>query len=339
MSASGLETDGRVGLVADVGGTKTRIALVRQEAGRAVLDEHSIRVTATTAFDTPEAAIEDYLGAQGSPEVAGAALCAAGPVEDEQVHLTNCKRVVCARATARSLGLEKVRLVNDFAAVAQGIPRLNEVDCAHVGGPASAADRSRRVVIGPGTGLGMAGVLESPDGRVQVLAGEGGHSDLAAADEQEDAILRSLRGRFGHVSAERVLSGQGLQNIYSAICDLGIGGAAVPEKLPAPEEIEAAALREDHGPSAIAVRQFTDWLGAVAGNAALSFGALGGVYICGGIVPAWRRQRGFDVEAFNKRFEAKGRLSDYMVQIPRKIVCRRHLELIGLSTILFQVDS
>ncbi|MDJ0893802.1 MAG: glucokinase [Alphaproteobacteria bacterium] len=330
-----LGSDGRVGLVADVGGTKTRIALVRQEAGRSVLDEQSIRVSATTAFETPEAAIEDYVRSHGQPEVASAALCAAGPVEDGQVHLTNCQRVVCARATARSLGLEHVALLNDFAAVAHGIPRLMEADCAHLGGPASAVDPSRRVVIGPGTGLGMAGVLESPDGRVQVVAGEGGHGDLAAADEQEDEILRFLRGQFGHVSAERVLSGQGLQNLYRAICHLGIGGATRAKTLPAPEEIEAEAARQPDGPGATAVRQFTAWLGAVAGNAALSFGALGGVFICGGIVPAWWRQNRFDAQTFNQRFAAKGRLSDYMTQIPCKIVCRRHLELTGLSTILF----
>ena len=168
-------------------------------------------------------------------------------------------------------------------------------------------------LLGAGTGLGVSGLLPVAGGFVPVV-GEGGHVSLGGANADEDRVIALLRDRFGHVSAERVLSGAGLVNLYQARCELA-GVAA--EALGAPE-VGARALQGTDAQCRAAVEQFFDFLGHVAGDVALTLGARGGVYIGGGIVPQlgdWiSRSR------FRERFEAKGRFRAYLAQIPVKVV-------------------
>jgi len=167
-------------------------------------------------------------------------------------------------------------------------------------------------LVGPGTGLGVSGLLPGGmPGAWVPLQGEGGHVTLAAADAREEAVLRVLRERFGHASAERAVSGMGLEALYAALTTLDAPGSGTA--LPA-AEITARALAGSDARCVEAVALFCSFLGSVAGNLALTLGARGGVYIGGGIVP--RLGALFERSAFRERFEAKGRFRDYLAAIP-----------------------
>jgi glucokinase len=164
-------------------------------------------------------------------------------------------------------------------------------------------------LLGPGTGLGVSGLLPGPAGWVPI-SGEGGHVTLGSADPFEAAVLAELAARFGHVSAERALSGPGLENLYRATCRV-LGRPALELAAPA---ISAAALARQDAACEQTLALFCGLLGHVAGNLALTLGARGGVYIGGGIVP--RLGEAFDRSPFRERFEAKGRFSAYLAAVP-----------------------
>ena len=196
-------------LLADIGGTNARF----------VLDENGRRgtpvVLATRDFSTLSHALEHALDALGASTVAGVATCAAGPPCDDVIAMTNCPWQVSAAELARATGAERVVLVNDFTALAAALPALEPHDLELLGGDRGVAD-APRAVLGPGTGLGVSACLPGPAGDTFVT-GEGGHVDLAAASAEEDAILARLRQRYAHVSAERVLCGDGLVNLFAAM--------------------------------------------------------------------------------------------------------------------------
>ena len=167
-------------------------------------------------------------------------------------------------------------------------------------------------LLGPGTGLGVSGLLfPQGSGRGVPLAGEGGHVSLAAETAQEFEVVSLLKERYGHVSAERALSGAGLVDLYHALRKLG---REAGKEVTDPAQVTGLAL-EQHEPLALqALDMFCGFLGSVAGNLALTLGAKGGVYLGGGIVP--RLGPWFDQSSFRKRFEAKGRFRDYLASIP-----------------------
>jgi glucokinase len=182
-------------------------------------------------------------------------------------------------------------------------------------------------VLGPGSGLGVAGLVPNGAGHV-VVPSEGGHATMPANSVREDAILDVLRHRFGHVSAERVLSGPGIENLYQAVASLD-GTAAQPRKA---TEITVAALNGTCPTSRAALDTFCAMLGGFAGNVALTYGALGGVYIAGGIVPHI-----IDFLAnseFRRRFEHKGRLSKYLEAIPSQVIMHPAATFLGLTSLL-----
>jgi glucokinase len=182
------------------------------------------------------------------------------------------------------------------------------------------------LALGPGTGLGVAAYVPRENGAF-VLRSEGGHSTMPSGSPREDAIIENLRRRFGHVSAERVLSGQGLENIYRAIAD--IDSVAVPERTAA--EIMQAALAGRCPTSRAALDTFCAMLGDVAGNFALSYGAQGGVFIAGGIMPRLRDH--LPRSQFRSRFETKGRLSEYLKTIPVYLILQDDPAFIGLASL------
>ena len=219
-------------------------------------------------------------------------------------------------------------LVNDFAAVARALPVLGDKDVIHFGGTIP-LDLAPKVVLGPGTGLGVAGLVPDEAGKWTVVAGEGGHADLAPHDERELAIVFHLIREYGHVSVERVLSGPGLETLYLAIAALD--GVGVKAKPVAADIAKAARSKID--PLAVeAVRLFAGWLGAVAGNLALSYGGRGGVYIAGGIVPQWGDL--FDAKLFRHRFEAKGRMRNFLHPIPTYLITAKDLAFRGLAEMI-----
>jgi len=254
-----------------------------------------------------------------------ALLAIARPVKGERVALTNSSWVIDISELQTVLGLH-VRIINDFEAVALSLPSLTSTDLAGIGGGQSELG-APMAVLGPGTGLGVACLVDRSDGRV-VIASEGGHATLAPACEQEDRIVTHLRERFGHVSAERVISGSGLENIYQAIAVLE--GLDIPPRNAA--EITKNALGGECQLARRSLQAFCAFLGSFAGNVALTFGARGGVYIAGGISP---RILDFLVQSdFRKRFEAKGRLRGYLAAIPTYVITHPAAALIGLKSLV-----
>ena len=188
------------------------------------------------------------------------------------------------------------------------------------------------VVLGPGSGLGVAGLVQNGAGHV-VVATEGGHATMAAESHREDAILNVLRQRYGHVSAERILSGPGIENLYEVITALD--STAAPPRNAA--EITIAALKGACPTSREALDIFCAMLGGFAGNLALTYGARGGVYIAGGIAP-----RILDFLAnseFRRRFEQKGRLTDYLKAIPTQVIVHPAATFLGLTSLVSSKSS
>jgi glucokinase len=303
-------------LVADVGGTHTRFALARRAESRWRFEQLKVQ---PTARDTGSA-IRQYLSNAGDPAIEALACCGAGPVTpDGCIRLTNTDTVLAPATLALAAGVREVILVNDFAAVARAIPELPPEAFLPRQDDAGMRD-APRVVIGAGTGLGVALLAPVADGW-RVIPGEGGHADLAPVDEEQLRVWQELRTRYGRVSAETVLSGPGLERLHAARIRGPARGAA---------EIAAAAWRGEPE-AAGTVRMFTRWLGSFAGNLALTAGAQGGVYLAGGIVPAWGP--GFDLQVFRQSFEDKPPFADWLRRIPSYVVTYPQPGLYGLAAL------
>jgi len=292
-------------LLGDVGGTNLRFAL-QAGSGAAIEAQRQYRCA---DFESLEAALRHYLAQTGLPLPRQGAIGIANPIDGDQVRMTNHPWQFSIEALRQALGLQRLLFVNDFAALALALPTLRPEELRAVGG-GMAVDGAPLALLGPGTGLGVSGLLRGTDGRNLVISGEGGHVTLAAADDEEAAIIDWLRRRFGHASAERALSGQGLENLYLAVSALR---GAPAEALSAAQIGERALQRSDAVCDA-ALELFLSLLGNVAGNLALTLGARGGVYVGGGIVA--RLGGRIDESRFRQRFEHKGRFADYLRAIP-----------------------
>ncbi|MCB1916960.1 MAG: glucokinase [Rhodocyclaceae bacterium] len=292
-------------LVADIGGTNARFALV-EGPGRRPARFRSFRCA---DFAGPEDAIRAYLQRERQPMPRQAGIGVATPVSGDELALTNSHWRFSVATLRAGLGLERLVVVNDFTALALGLLHLEAGERIPLGGIAPAADGAI-ALIGAGTGLGVAGLIHCGDGYAPI-AGEGGHVTLAAANVREARIIEFLSRRYyGHVSAERALSGPGLTAIHDAIREL----AALPPSALPPEAISARALAGECAHCLETVDLFCELLGSFAGDVALTLGARGGVYIGGGIVP--RLGEHFLRSGFRRRFEAKGRFSGYLGEIP-----------------------
>ncbi|MGH8426589.1 MAG: glucokinase [Gammaproteobacteria bacterium] len=307
-------------LIADIGGTNTRLALIAEGRRWERLETYS-----NDDYPSVEDVVGEYLEHAGA-HPAAAAFAVAGPVRGDEAALTNRGWKISAASLARRFDFEHCEVVNDFSGVALGVPALRAEDSEQVGG--GERDASAPIaILGPGTGLGVAGLVPGKDGG-QVLVTEGGHASIAATSERTAALFAGLRRRFGHVSMERVISGQGMENIYRGIGELD--GRTV-EKLEA-AQIGEAAVRGDDPVAVETMALFFTLLGGVAGDLALTYGAFGGVYIAGGIVPrylALLRESGF-----RAAFESKGRMSDYVKAIPAFVILHEEVELLGLAASL-----
>lgn len=312
-------------LVGDIGGTNARFALWRGQRLEAV------RVLRTADHASPEDAVRAYLAEVGHAigELGAVCLACAGPVTGDEFVFTNNHWRLGQRAFRRALGLDELLLINDFSAMALGIAELPEHELRPVCPGVAETDRVR-LVIGPGTGLGVAGLLPREDGAGwRVLPSEGGHACLPVGNAREAAIWAQLNERFGHVSAEAVLSGNGLLELYRASCRLD----GVAPHLQQPAEITAAALAGE----AQAVRvleQFCCWLGRVVGDAVLTLGARGGVYLAGGMLP--RFVEFFLRSGFLQSYRDKGRMSRYFDGIPVWLATAEYPGLLGAGVALQQ---
>lgn len=307
-----------VALIGDVGGTNTRLAL--SESGR----YGSIRRYANACAAGIDELIANYLAERGLPAQGLALwLAVAAPVEGDEATLTNLDWSLSARRLRERFGFIGANLVNDFAAIASALPALGGDDVVAIGEGAAFAG-APYAVLGPGTGLGAA-VWVPHSGGGLALATEAGHATLAATSDAEAALIAVLRAQFGHVSAERVLSGPGLVTLYAALAQLAGTIGAVTH----PAEVIARAERGDDAIAAAALDQFFALLGNVAGNLALTTGARGGIYLAGGILPrlvdALRRSR------FRACFENKGRFGSYLRAIPTRLIVHPEPGLAGLA--------
>jgi len=306
-------------LLADVGGTNVRFAVLAEGAIGPI--EH-FRVAEYPRF---EDALALYLKTDSKrTAIRRVILAVAGVVEGDRSALTNSPWIVDARALRDQFGFADVKLINDFEAVAWSLPRLPDAGLCKLGGRGRKAG-ALMLALGPGTGLGVAAYVPQAGGLV--LHSEGGHVTLAGGSPREDAIIALLRSRFGHVSAERVLSGPGLQNLYRTIAALD--GLSLPELRAS--EISRAAIAGTCATSRAALDIFCAVLGDVAGNFALTLGAEGGVFVGGGIVPHMRDY--LPTSQFRTRFDAKGRMSGYVEAIPVYLILYDDPAFIGLASL------
>lgn len=307
-------------LIGDIGGTNARFAVAQDGAV-----EH-LRILHTGEYPTLAQAAREFLAAlPPALRPSQAALAMAGPVVGGRARLTNQRWAFSIDEAKRELGFSELLVVNDFAATAMAIPYLSAADLMTIGNGV-AVPGGPVGLVGPGTGLGM-GCLIRADASWMQLPSEGGHATMPAATDEESRVLAVLRARSDHVSAERVLSGSGLVNLYAALCEL----AGVPARALEPAEITAAALAGADACCGRALDLFCAMLGTIAGNLALTFCATGGVYVAGGIVPRFKEW--LAASEFRDRFEAKGRLGDYVRAIPTWLILHPWPALLGLANL------
>ena len=294
-------------ILGDVGGTNARFAI--QRGPRTALER--VEKLACDDFADFSDALSHYRALIDVP-VKAAAFGIANPVNGPDLRMTNHPWAFSIEAVRRAQTLEALLFLNDFTALSLGLEGIREGEVTQIGG-GPGQPGAAYAILGPGTGLGVSGsIAVSPDGPRIAISGEGGHVSLAAGNDEEAVLLSQLRRQFGHVSAERVLSGAGLVLLHQVICGQADPGAAAKGVTEPAQLLSLAAEQDPHAQAA--VRQFAQFLASVAGDLALTLGARGGVYLAGGISP--RIQSYLLEPAFRQRFEAKGRFKSYLAEIP-----------------------
>jgi glucokinase len=295
-------------LLADLGGTHARFALLN---GRTTAT-YSERTYASADYPNLAEAIRAYLSEIGSPRPVAGAIAVATSVTSDWVSFTNSPWAFSLQELQGELGLRRLEVLNDFTALALAIPYLKAHEQRRIG-PGHTQPNAPIGVIGPGTGLGVSGLIPGASDWIP-LQGEGGHATASAVTRREADLIARVARRFEHVSFERLVSGPGLSNLYRAAAE--IQGTRALELTP--EVISRRAQIGDCPLCSEALEDFCGFLGIAAGNLALTLGALGGVYIGGGIVT----QLGpiFERSAFRSRFEGKGRFRDYLRAIPTFVI-------------------
>jgi glucokinase len=318
-------------LVGDIGGTNARFGLVSETDDGAYNHPEDIRSYATSEYSTVYDAIADYLSQFTGIQVQKACLAIATPVRSQHIKMTNNGWTFSLTELSQRFSLDFVKLINDFTGLALSIPRLSTDDLLQVSDGVKVEDGTM-AVLGAGTGLGVSGLLPSANGWMPI-EGEGGHVTLGATTQREFDIFQKQWDRFGHMSAERLLSGKGICDIYQSICE--IDNKPIKELMAS--EISALAISGDCETCKEVMDLFFGWLGIVSGNLALTLGAQGGVYIGGGIVP--RLIDAFNSSSYLQRFEQKGRFSNYLKNIPVFVIMDKYPALTGAAYALDDIYS
>lgn len=310
-------------LLGDIGGTNARFALVM---GNGSPITHEVTLP-TGQFPDLAAAASAYLQQVGQTAVRQACIAIANPIDGDLLKMTNNHWQFSIEATRQSLGLDGLLMLNDWEAMAMAAPALNGRDLEQIG-PGEPVSNAPKGLIGPGTGLGVSSLVRSRQGDWVPIAGEGGHVSLSPTSEREADILRVLWQTYPHVSAERVISGMGLENLYRAICQLN---GTEPEALVAAQVSERGLAASDVACEE-ALACMCSMLGNAAANLALTLGARGGIYIGGGVIG--RLGDYFARSGFRAAFEAKGRFASYMQRIPTYVNRAEQPALIGCAMAL-----
>jgi glucokinase len=308
-------------LLADIGATHARFALQTAPG-----TYRSVRVLKCDDFDGIVALLRFYLSEHAELRLNHAALALANPVDGDYVRMTNRPWAFSTDAVRRELGLATLLIVNDFTALAMAIPGLKPENLMQVG-PGKPVPGAVLGVLGPGTGLGVSGGIPTVDGFI-TLGSEGGHVNFAPGDEREFAVLQTAWRQWSHVSNERLISGPGMEIIHRALAERN--GVQAPARDSA--AIIAAAMDEQDPLCLEVLECFCGMLGGAAANLAVTLGAFGGIFIGGGIVP--RLKEWFKSSPFRARFEAKGRFSGYIADIPTYVISTPHVAFDGVANIL-----
>jgi len=294
-------------LIADIGATNTRCALVNDKG-----QEIAPQVFENADFSGLPGLLDVYLKHRRvSDRPTRAALAIAAPIVGDAVRMVNIDWQFTQRELKELLGVTRLLVVNDFAAIAWGLPHFGPAELRPIGGGVP-APHATLATLGPGSGLGVAALVAGGD-PATVVAGEGGHAMLAAVTAEEAAVIEIIRANTGQCVLESALSGPGLVNLYVALGELA--GRGQPTVTPA----DVTALAKQGEPLARKAQgMFFTFLGTAAADLALTFGARGGVYIAGGIVP--KILPAFMKSQFRERFEARGNHRDYVSAIPTYVI-------------------
>jgi glucokinase len=314
-----------INLVADIGGTNIRFALVNDDGTTC-----DIQTYTCGEYNSLADVIRVYLDRNNvEGKTINACLAIACPVETDQITMTNLPWTFSQSALKLELNINHLFLINDYTAIAHAVPLLTESQKIQIG-QGEAISNKPISICGPGTGLGVANLVPTSDGW-SCLGGEGGHVDFAPIDSDEIKILSYLLESKQHrISYEQLLCGKGLEQIYQAFLSIDNH----PKNILTAEQISAKAIDGSCPMCEKALNQFCNTLGSFAGNLALTLGCFGGVYIAGGIVP--RFIRFLQNSDFRQRFDAKGRLSSFINNIPTYVITEAQPGLIGASAYIRQ---
>ncbi|PIE00389.1 MAG: glucokinase [Thiothrix nivea] len=291
-------------LVMDIGGTNIRLGLLPEGS----LSPRHIVSYKVKSFPGLAEVVVEYLQQSPAHQLEEASVALAGPVDGDLLQLTNHGWQFSVAEIRQRFSLQRLKVINDFTALALSLPHLKPEQLVQFGG-GTAADNGTIALLGPGTGLGVSGLVRTAAG-FYPLSGEGGHVSLGARTARELAIFSVFRDQYGHMSAERLVSGTGITEFYQVICRLD---GVVADELSA-GQISVRAVDGRCPRCAEVMTLFCEWLGIVASNLALTMGAVGGVYIGGGIVPKLGDY--FFNSGFRREFEDKGRFREYLQDIP-----------------------
>ena len=312
-------------LLADIGGTNARFAI--EDLDEKVFEKiYTYSVSQYESFESVvDAFIYDVAGLgfwNSYPKAA--CFSVACVVDDPIIRFTNSPWEFTKSQISKKLGDIFVEVINDFESVARSIPYLSSGDCHELGVSPRKNRHQDFAILGPGTGLGVSGLFLSK-GHYNFISGEGGHVDFAPVNDQEFEIFKYLQDKYGRVSLERILSGEGIVNIYSALSGNRKDVAGIMDEAAIGKAAESG--KDEFCLEVINI--FFDILGSAAGNLALTLGARGGVYLAGGVVPRYVTL--LEKSSFRSRFEDKGRYKTYMKEIPTRVVMRSDTGLIGAS--------
>ena len=300
-------------LVADIGATSSRCATLAS----AVDSPENMRIYRNENFDGLTGLLADFLsGCNEKPQ--SLALAVAAPVHGDDVRMINRDWSFSGASLTSEFAFGRVRIINDFHAVAYALPALDDNTRIEIGN-ANEYRGGNMAAIGPGSGLGTSAWITCDSGGA-AMTGEGGHITVSGRDKHEDKIIAKVRERFGHCSAERILSGPGLIVLHNAMHGIEI------------ESSEEITGNSDDDACVSTMNQFFSFLGSAAADLALITGAFGGLYIAGGIVPACIDQ--LHKSPFRERFDDKNRYRDYMRRIPTYVITDPVPGLTGLTTMI-----
>jgi glucokinase len=306
-------------LIGDIGGTNARFAILLDSYA----EPKEFPTVQTADYVNIDEAIQSAILDHTSIQPRSAVLAVAGPVEGDEIELTNCDWVVRPKAMAAGLGLEDIVVLNDFEAQALSVVALGEDQMVKIGSGAAEEDASR-VILGPGTGLGVAGLIHACHRWIPV-PGEGGHMDIGPRTERDFEVFPHLDKIEGRISGEQLLCGRGLVNIYRAIAK---ADGKTPT-LATPAEITVAGLDKSDAVAVEALSMFVTCLGRTAGDLALVFMSRGGVYLTGGIaqkiVPALKSG------LFRSAFEDKAPHSELLRAMPVYVITNPRGAVAGLA--------